>query len=374
MKRKNKILICGILPPPSFGPSTLYEILLESEFANIYDIEFLDMKFFTFKKLNKISFTKLLLFIKYVFLFVYKIIVKSPYYILYSISFNKKPFLKDLIFVFIGKLLGCRIIQFDFGQYLPEINNSNNYFIKKSLSWLLKNIDAFIVMGENTKNLYESIFPKNRIFVVPGCVRDTVRNSDNWLKKNNGKVTVLYFSLLSTSKGFWTALNSVQGVVIKNPNVRFIFAGPVDSQDTFDKSREYISEKKLDEYVEFTGYIGNEEQRISYFRNSDIFIFPTQRDVFGLVLLHAMTESLPVIATIEGNVPEIIEDGVNGYLIPKGNSEKLSEKILLLASDSDLRQSIGATNKSKYYLKYTPSQYSKNMITAFEEITKFNNN
>ena len=79
-----------------------------------------------------------------------------------------------------------------------------------------------------------------------------------------------------------------------------------------------------------------------------------------------MAESLPVIATTEGNIPEIVEDGVNGYLIDKDNSEQLTEKILQLAYDSNLRESIGKANRIKYLEKYTPSKYSKNMIDTFD--------
>jgi glycosyltransferase involved in cell wall biosynthesis len=306
------------------------------------------------------------LFFKYIISFLLIIIKYNPNYVLYPLSFERKPFFKDIVFVFIGRLFGCKIIQFDFGQYLPELFKTSNYLIQKLILSLLKRIDAFIVMGKNTKKLYQEFFPVERIFVVPGSVKDTYKNFGNIRKESCDIITVLYFSLLCTSKGLWTALNSIEGVIKNNPAVRYIFAGQTDSQDTLNQYNKVISEKKLEKFVFYKGYIADEIQRLKCFRNSDIFIFPTQRDVFGLVLLHAMAESLPVIATTEGNIPEIVEDGVNGYLIDKDNSEQLTEKILQLAYDSNLRESIGKANRIKYLEKYTPSKYSKNMIDTFD--------
>ena len=64
MSQKEKILICGILPPPYFGHSAMYKILMESSFVGAFDITFLDMKFWTYAQHKKISLVKLLKLVK----------------------------------------------------------------------------------------------------------------------------------------------------------------------------------------------------------------------------------------------------------------------------------------------------------------------
>ena len=83
-----------------------------------------------------------------------------------------------------------------------------------------------------------------------------------------------------------------------------------------------------------------------------------------------MAEGVPVIASREGAVPEIVQDGVNGFLIEKGSEDQLAQKILALARDPQLRQKIGSANRERYLDVYSPRQYATKMINTFAEIEK----
>ena len=61
--KKTKILICGILPPPNFGHSMLYQALMESRFVQEFDVVFFNMKFWSYEKHKKVTVAKLFKFI-----------------------------------------------------------------------------------------------------------------------------------------------------------------------------------------------------------------------------------------------------------------------------------------------------------------------
>ena len=136
--------------------------------------------------------------------------------------------------------------------------------------------------------------------------------------------------------------------------------------------RRFVKEENLDSHFTYAGYVGEDVKRTEYFRDSDIFIFPTQRDVFGLVLLHAMAEGLPVVASIEGAIPEIVQDGENGFLFPKGDEKELAQHILTLAAGPPLRKRMGAAGRQRYLLNFTPQMYGERMIGAFKFIDSLN--
>lgn len=72
----------------------------------------------------------------------------------------------------------------------------------------------------------------------------------------------------------------------------------------------------------------------------DVFVMPSYSETFGLVLIEAMAMGKPVVATSAGGVPEIVENGRDGLLIPPRDENALAEAIILLLKDSSLRKSL----------------------------------
>jgi len=374
-QNKIRILICGILPPPYFGHSMTYQELLKSDFIKSFDIKFLNLHFWSYDLHQRVTLGKLWKMAKYLAQYIYLILKHRPKYILYNMSFYKMPFLKDFVFCAVGKIFGCNIVIHDHGQYVKELYEGGNRFTKKLVKKFCAMASSSIVMGEGTKDCYKGLMDQSRLKVVPGSVSDFAhkfKDQDGYRKgqKTSDHVQILYFSYISRSKGIWTALQAIEEVIKKDPRARFTFAGPFESEELKNKIMDYVKNQQLEKYVQFLGYVDNEEKRTRLMRGADIFIFPTHRDVFGLVLLHAMAEGLPIIASIEGTIPEIIKGGENGFLIKKGDYEQLAQQILLLASDEPLRKTIGENNRQRYLKVYSSPEYGRKMINAFEEIDR----
>lgn len=375
MKKRERILVCGILPPPYFGHSMVYKILMESQFVQNYDIIFFDIRFWTYKKHKKVTIEKLFKLVVYLVRYEFLILTKRPKYILYAMSFDKMPFLKDFLFCWVGRLHGCRIVLHDMGQYIGELYHSSNRFYQWLIKRLAEMVTASIVLGEDTKKKYDGFMDIRKIISVHGSVEDSRRfdfkqNPEDISRGNKVNLNVLYFSFLSRTKGIFTALKAVKEVVRKNSNIHFTFGGPVESENLQRDINRFVEENNLSSYVEFLGYVEGAEKRTEVFRQADIFVFPTHRDVFGLVLLHAMAEELPVIASIEGAISEIIVEGQGGFLFPKGDEMALAERILTLSEDAALRKRMGEANRKRYLEKFTPQCYGERMVQAFEEINQ----
>lgn len=367
---KTRLLICGILPPPNFGHSMIYKALMESRFVEEFDVVFFNMKFWSYEKHKKVTFRKLLQMIAYYIQFLSLILSRRPRYILYAMSFDKMPFLKDFLFCMTGWALGRKIVIHDMGQYLRELYDSSNPFCRRLIRFFMRRVMAGIVLGEATRHVYEGFLDLNRVVAVPGAVADSAPRSGGIpSRRANGTVNVLYFSFLSRSKGIWTALKAIPMVAKKNSRIRFTIAGPAESEALLEEMNQFLDQQQLRSLVNYVGYVGDDDKRTGYFRDTDIFIFPTHRDVFGLVLLHAMAEGVAIVASREGAIPEIIIDGENGYLFPKGDESSLAEKILALADQPGARQAMGRKNRERYLKEYTLERYARRMIEAFHKIS-----
>ena len=74
------------------------------------------------------------------------------------------------------------------------------------------------------------------------------------------------------------------------------------------------------------------------FRDSDAFIFPSRTETLGLVLLEAMASGCPVVAARSGGIPDIVTDGVNGYLFdPQGDIQEAINATFVQSSSNSLR-------------------------------------
>src|SRR3989344_4063814 len=90
--------------------------------------------------------------------------------------------------------------------------------------------------------------------------------------------------------------------------------------------------------VNFKGFVDNARSLLSSF---DIFCMPSRSEAMPYTLLEAGLAELPVIATPVGGIPEIIESGINGVLVPPEDSEALFSTLILLAEDDALRKRLG---------------------------------
>ena len=103
------------------------------------------------------------------------------------------------------------------------------------------------------------------------------------------------------------------------------------------------------------------------FKQSDIFVFPTEYECFPLVLLEAMQFGLPCISTVEGGIPNIIDDGYTGILIPKNNVDALERAIRKLATNPDVTTKMGERAKQKFDNQFTIEIFEQRLIDIFRQ-------
>ncbi|HLJ79740.1 MAG TPA: glycosyltransferase family 1 protein [Acidobacteriaceae bacterium] len=138
---------------------------------------------------------------------------------------------------------------------------------------------------------------------------------------------LLYVGRLSAEKN----LESLRPVLRALPDARLALVGDGPHRKT-------LEEHFAGLLVHFAGFLYREELAAAY-ASSDIFLMPSRTETLGLVVLEAMCSKLPVVAANAGGIPEMIEDGVSGYLI---DTDALAiERIGELLHSKQKREAIG---------------------------------
>jgi colanic acid/amylovoran biosynthesis glycosyltransferase len=143
---------------------------------------------------------------------------------------------------------------------------------------------------------------------------------------------------LIEKKGLPVALRAFAVFLDQYPNATLTIAG---EGPLLVQLQKLAHELNIQERVSFTGFISQEQLRQIYYR-SHIFLHPSQTGHDGNQegipnsMLEAMASGLPVFATEHGGIPEAIENGASGVLVPEGDHEKLARALLDAAEDPEL--------------------------------------
>ncbi|WP_100407236.1 N-acetyl-alpha-D-glucosaminyl L-malate synthase BshA [Bacillus solitudinis] len=126
-------------------------------------------------------------------------------------------------------------------------------------------------------------------------------------------------------------------------------------------ARQLVKEFDLEDRVVM---LGNQKHIAELLSMSDLMLLLSEKESFGLVALEAMACKVPVIASNIGGLPEVIEDGVTGYLCDVGDIECVAERAVALLKNDELRQSFAAKGLETVTSKF----YSESIVKQYEEL------
>ena len=133
-----------------------------------------------------------------------------------------------------------------------------------------------------------------------------------------------------------------------------------------------INEFSLGNQVRLTGFLSQEDLRQTY-RESHIFIHPSElaadanQEGIPNSMLEAMASGLPVVATRHGGIPEAVEEGVDGFLVPERDEPALYEALLKLVNQPDLWRQLGKQASRSVAQNFELSQQIKKLEAVYAE-------
>jgi len=174
----------------------------------------------------------------------------------------------------------------------------------------------------------------------------------------NGRV-VLSVGSLTYDKGFDLIPVIAKIVISKVKDAKFLIIGegPI-SESILGKIKEF----GLDDKVKLLGRKSYHDT-IRYYRAADILLHPARHEGYGLVALESLAAGTPVVATNVGGLKDVIENGVNGFLVDM-DSKTLAERTIELLLKEDLRRKMGERGKEKA-LKRTWRKVAEEYIEVF---------
>lgn len=364
---KKKIFCPISLPPPYYGSNISSKNLISSPLINReFELDVLAISYNQkVENVGSLRLKKLFLMINFFFIICKKSFQKHD--LVYFVpAISGIAFIRDLLLILPLKLQKKNII-----IHLRGKGISNKAGESVLYKWLYK----FFFKNTSVICLSERLFDDIKdVFNGPKYVVNNGIKSESYphYKKNNEIPVILYLSNFMETKGILILLEAANLLKIQKFQFKLNLVG-APRGDIMNKINYLISKYSLENYIISIGPKYENEKKEA-FQNADIFVFPTYHEAWGLVNLEAMQAALPVISTDEGAIPDIIDDGLTGFIVKKQDPIDLAQKIAVLLKDEKLRIEMGKKGKEKFLNKYTYEIIEKKIVEVFDKVIDSYNN
>lgn len=268
--------------------------------------------------------------------------------------------------IFLKKIYGIPYINTIHGE---EVHLSKRYHIIFALRWLVNNSSKTITNSNATRRFsLKAGLEGEKIDVIPfGVDTNFFRPLD--VDKDKKIFQILSVGYLIERKGFEYLIKAMPNVLKEHKNVRLkiVGSGPLES-----KLKAVIYELGLGDEVEIVKNVSDEELLMAY-NSADLFVLPSIVDSqgntegLGVVLLEAMACGLPVIGSDVGGITDIIDEGISGLFVQEKKSSDISNMILLLIEDEELRKKLVDSALGIVKNKFSWKTVSKDYIDVYNE-------
>lgn len=245
--------------------------------------------------------------------------------------------------------------------HIREIIKSN--LENKVISFIMNRYADVIIANSKATGKALNV-NQDKVRVVYNAVEETIEQT---IAPHDGMVVGMA-GRINRWKGQKLFVDAAKIVHDKYPNVVFQIAGDTYVGEDYIKQelKEYISENELEDTVLLLGQVNNMSK---FYSGLDVFVLPSiQPEPFGLVVIEAMEYSIPVIATNHGGPTEIINDGIDGYLVDYNDASEMAGRICELVKDSDKCREMGRKAQEKKRELFSVASMVKSIEKIFEQM------
>jgi glycosyltransferase involved in cell wall biosynthesis len=231
-------------------------------------------------------------------------------------------------------------------------NFPTKWYVKPILRWTLTHASALTAISDDCiQHALRAGATMDKIHLIMNgadLARFSPSSQPFGTERPYGPKMVFACRQLFPRKGIRFLIQAVAALRPKHPEIRLIIAG-----DGFERPElEALADTlKIRDITTFLGWVANRDLP-QYFRSCAVSVIPSLEEGFGIPAAEAMGCEAPVVASDAGGLPEVVEDGVTGFVVPKGNAEALAEAIDKLLSDPAMRERMGKAGRQRAVARF----------------------
>ena len=177
------------------------------------------------------------------------------------------------------------------------------------------------------------------------------------------EAVILAVGRLSYEKGIADLLRAA-AVLSKTkgvPDFRLVLVGDGPERESLAR---LASRLGIEEKVTMAGF---QRDTKPYYSIATLLAVPSHTEGSPNVVLEGMAAGLPIAATAVGGIPEILEDGLTGLMVPPRNPDAMADAILRILADPEMRLRLGAAARLRAESNFTPDAYKRSLVEFYQK-------
>jgi len=271
---------------------------------------------------------------------------------------------------FIAGLIGVVVYEFRGAKLILMMHHAHTP--NRIFRYILKNTDFLFCNSSYVEKATLKIFPIKEHRLIPVTVNTKQFLPKNAQSKAEHSVQIFTAGRFIPLKGFLFLINAIH-ILANEKQMQTIHLKIAGDGILRTDMVEQVKNLGLKDYVSFLGQV-NHSKLSAYFNAADIFVIPSivddngDTEGLGLVTLEAAACGLPLIGTKVGGIPDVIEHGVNGFLVEQKNARQLAERIQQLAEDGKLREKFGSAARQLLKNKFNRKTITQKITQVYEKL------
>ncbi|GAB4207403.1 MAG: colanic acid biosynthesis glycosyltransferase WcaL [Coleofasciculaceae cyanobacterium] len=265
-------------------------------------------------------------------------------------------------------------------------------FLKGKLITTFRGVDISKYVQEQGEHVYDQLFQEGDFFfanceffrqraIKLGCAENKIVVHGSGLDcskftfkprhfPGDGRVRIATTGRLVEKKGIEYGIRAIAKLANTHPNIEYNIMGDGPLKEDL---QNLIQELDVGHIVKLLGW-KQQREIIEILDNCHIFIAPSvtaadgNQDAPVNTLKEAMAMGLPVISTFHGGIPELVEDGISGFLVPERDADAIAEKLTYLIENRDIWQQIGYAGRARVEQKYDMNKLNDELVEIYQQL------
>jgi glycosyltransferase involved in cell wall biosynthesis len=249
-------------------------------------------------------------------------------------SASRASFYRKAIFIAMAKIFCIKVVfHLHGGEFRQFYEDESSRMQRQFIAGLLGRCDAIIVLSSQMKQWMAQLLPEDRIHVIHNTLPI---KSDAAPRKLGVTPTILFLGRVGENKGVRDLLEAISFLKGKVP-----FEVTIAGDGEVEKYRRMADSMGLSDQVKFPGWIGLEQKEL-LLNKASVLVLPSYNEGMPMSVVEALVNGIPVVTSNVGGIPDVVQHGLNGYLMEPGDVKSLAGGLLQVLTDKEAYEKMSA--------------------------------